>query len=108
MFKRCESPVVGLLILEIKIHGAKSLKDRRQVVRSLVTILRRRWNVSVSDLGPLDSWSDAIMAIGVIGSSFDSVEDLLSEVSQFLTIKEDLAEFSIVRMKREVEKHDIF
>ncbi|HCD71150.1 MAG TPA: DUF503 domain-containing protein [Thermovirga lienii] len=108
MWRNYESPVVCILMLEIKVQGAKSLKDRRQVFRSLQTLLRKRWNVSVSDLGPPGSWSDLAMAVGVVGSSFESVEGTLSEVMRFLNMKEELAEFTIVRMKREVEKYDIF
>jgi hypothetical protein len=48
------------------------------------------------------------MAVGIVGSSFDSVEDTLSDVMRFLNMKEELSEFSIVRMKREVEKYDVF
>ncbi|KUK42430.1 MAG: Uncharacterized protein XD70_0748, partial [Thermovirga lienii] len=61
-----------------------------------------------SDLGPPGSWSDLAMAVGVVGSSFESVEGTLSEVMRFLNMKEELSEFSIVRMKREVEKYDVF
>jgi len=108
MWRSYESPVFGILMLEIKVQGAKSLKDRRQVFRSLQTLLRKRWNVSVTDLGPSGSWSDLAMAVGIVGSSFDSVEDTLSDVMRFLNMKEELSEFSIVRMKREVEKYDVF
>ena len=39
---------VGRLQIEIEIPGARSLKDRRNVVRSLKQRLRARFNVAVA------------------------------------------------------------
>ncbi len=41
---------VGLLTLEIYIPDAHSLKDKRQVIRSLKDRLRSRFNVAVAEL----------------------------------------------------------
>lgn len=44
--------IVGLLRVELFISDAASLKDRRQVVKSLLDRLAHRHNVAVADLGP--------------------------------------------------------
>ncbi len=46
---------VGLLTLELHIAEAQSLKDKRQVLRSLKDRLRAQFNVAVAELvlGPL-------------------------------------------------------
>jgi len=41
---------VGLLTLELHIPDAQSLKDKRQVLRSLKDKLRREFNVAVAEL----------------------------------------------------------
>jgi uncharacterized protein len=41
---------VGLLTLELHIPDAQSLKDKRQVLRSLKDKLRRQFNVAVAEL----------------------------------------------------------
>ena len=41
---------VGMLVLELGIEHAQSLKDRRQAVRSLKDRLRNGFNVSVAEL----------------------------------------------------------
>ena len=40
--------VIGLLTLDLHFPGARSLKDKRQALRSLETKLRNRLNVAVS------------------------------------------------------------
>ena len=47
---------IGLLTLEIYIPEAHSLKDKRQVLRSLKDRLRRKFNVAVAELDGQDSW----------------------------------------------------
>ena len=42
--------MIALLTLELHIEAAQSIKDRRQVVRSLKDRLRTSFNVSVAEL----------------------------------------------------------
>ncbi len=98
----------GILIVYLRIPWASSLKDRRQVVRSLVERLKKKWNVAVTDMGPKDSWMDAGLAVGTIGSSYDSVLSRLGEVEQYVRRREDESEFFIVSVQREVDKYDTF
>lgn len=98
----------GILLLHLRIPGATSLKDRRQVVRSLVERLKKKWNVTVADIGPRDSWTDAGLAVGTLGSSYDSVLSRLGEVEIFVERREDESDFFIVSVQREVDKYDTF
>src|ERR1700677_2349183 len=47
---------IGLLTLEIHIADARSLKDKRQVLRSLKDRLRARFNVAVAELEHQELW----------------------------------------------------
>ena len=60
---------IGLLTLEIYIPEAHSLKDKRQVLRSLKDRLRGRFNVAVAELDHQDTWQRS--QIGVVSLSND-------------------------------------
>jgi uncharacterized protein YlxP (DUF503 family) len=62
---------VGLLTLEIYIPDAHSLKDKRQVIRSLKDRLRSRFNVAVAELDYQDTWQRS--QIGVVSLSNNAV-----------------------------------
>ena len=47
---------VAQLTLEIRIEHAQSLKDRRQVVRSLKDQLRQGFNASVAEMDEAVTW----------------------------------------------------
>ena len=60
---------VAKLILEIEIPHAQSLKDRRQVVRSMKDKLRQGFNLSVAELDEGLVWNRATLGIVTISSS---------------------------------------
>jgi len=61
---------VGLLTLEIFIPDSHSLKDKRQVLRSLKDRLRARFNVAVAELDHQDTWQRS--QVGVVSLSNDA------------------------------------
>jgi uncharacterized protein YlxP (DUF503 family) len=74
---------IGKLTLELAIPHAQSLKDRRQVVRSLKDKLRNTFNLSIAELnegGPL--WNQATFHIAVVASSMQSLTQHLSSIDR--------------------------
>ena len=61
---------IGLLTLEIHIPDAQSLKDKRQVLRSLKDRLRARFNVAVAELDHQETWQRA--QVGIVTLSDDA------------------------------------
>jgi len=63
--------VIGLLTLDLHFPGARSLKDKRQVLRSLETRLRHRFNVAVAEVEHQELWQRSRLA--VVGVNTDRV-----------------------------------
>ena len=72
-------PIV-LLTLEIRIEMAHSLKDRRQVVRSLKEKLRHGFNISVAELDEAVTWQSATIGVTAISNSRDYLSGLMRQV----------------------------
>ena len=70
------------LTLEIRIEHARSLKDRRQVVRSLKDQLRQGFNVSVAELDEAVTWQSASIGIAAISASRDYLRGQMEEVER--------------------------
>ena len=60
---------IAKLTLEIEIAHAQSLKDRRQVVRSMKDKLRHSFNLSVAELDDGIVWNRATIGIVAISNS---------------------------------------
>lgn len=76
---------IAYLNLELRIEGAQSLKDRRQVLRSLKDRLRSGFNVSVAEIDPTDLWQSATLGVVAISSSRDYLEGLMKQVEAAAT-----------------------
>jgi uncharacterized protein YlxP (DUF503 family) len=73
---------VAQLTLEIRIEHAQSLKDRRQVVRSLKDQLRQGFNVSVAELDEAATWQSATIGVAAISRSRDYLHGLMEEAER--------------------------
>ena len=73
---------LATLTLELRIETAQSLKDKRQVVRSLKDKLRARFNVSVAELEEGDPWQRATIGVVAISGSRDYLQSLMQSVEK--------------------------
>ena len=76
---------VGLLTLELHIADAQSLKDKRQVLRSLKDRLRSGFNVSVAELEASGLWNRATIGVVSISDSRDYLDGLMKNVERQAT-----------------------
>jgi uncharacterized protein YlxP (DUF503 family) len=74
--------VVGVLRLTLYIHGAASLKDKRQVLRKVVDRLRSRFNVSVAEVGDNDVWQRAVVGIVAVSNDRSFVNGVLDKCAR--------------------------
>jgi uncharacterized protein YlxP (DUF503 family) len=75
---------IAKLTVEISIPHAQSLKDRRQVVRSLKDKLRHGFNVSVAELDDANLWNRATLGIAAISGSSAYLDGQMREVDDAL------------------------
>jgi uncharacterized protein YlxP (DUF503 family) len=76
---------IAFLTLELHIEAAQSLKDKRQVVRSLKDRLRGSFNVSVAELDPGPVWNRATIGVVGISDSRDYLDGLMKNVERQAT-----------------------
>src|SRR6516165_8783710 len=83
-----QSPIImpiAYLTLELRIEGAQSLKDKRQVLRSVKDRLRNSFNVSVAEIDGTDLWQRATIGVVSISDSRDYLEGLMRNVEREAT-----------------------
>ena len=72
---------VGLLLIELHLSGARSLKDKRMVVRGVKDRLKK-FNVAVAETEFQDLWQRAGLEIVTVSSNEDAVTRALDAVVQ--------------------------
>jgi uncharacterized protein len=73
--------VIGLLTLDLHFPGARSLKDKRQALRSLETRIRNRFNVSIAEVEHQDLWQRARLAVVSVNTDHGHLESTLQSVA---------------------------
>ena len=76
---------IAHLTLELRIEGAQSLKDKRQVTRSLKDKLRASFNVAVAEVESSEMWQTATIAVVSVSESRDYLQGLMRNVEAAAT-----------------------
>ena len=73
---------VGLLTLELRIRGSRSLKDKRAVLRRLKDRLRGRHNVSVAETDFHDDHQRSVLAVAAVSGDPSRADEVLDRAEQ--------------------------
>ncbi len=73
---------IAHLTIELRIEGAHSLKDKRQVLRRMKDRLRHSFNVSVAEMDASDLWNQATIGVAAISDSRDYLEGLVQNIER--------------------------
>jgi uncharacterized protein YlxP (DUF503 family) len=76
--------IVGVAVVELRVHESQSLKEKRGVVRKIVGRLRHRFNVSVAEVGGQDTWQRAVVGLTMAGSDETVVRNGLARALEFV------------------------
>ena len=74
--------VVGILVLELRLQGSRSLKDKRHLVRSLIERARKDFQVGIAEVGDQDLWGNATVCASCPSGSATHAEAVLGKVER--------------------------
>lgn len=75
---------IGMLQVQISLPESHSLKDKRQVLRSLKDRILNSMNVSVAETGRQDAWQFAELTFVTVAGQAEVVDKRLAAVSEAL------------------------
>jgi uncharacterized protein YlxP (DUF503 family) len=76
--------VIGSLTVTIHVPESQSLKEKRQVVRSVVSRLRQTFNVAVAEVGDQDVWQLATLGIACVSGEARHADEMCQKVLRHL------------------------
>jgi uncharacterized protein YlxP (DUF503 family) len=76
--------VIGSLTVSIHIPESHSLKEKRQVVQSVVARLRRTFNIAVAEVGDQDTWQLATIGIACVSGDGRHADEMCQKVLRHL------------------------
>jgi uncharacterized protein YlxP (DUF503 family) len=76
--------VIGILTVQVRIPQAGSLKEKRQVLKSMKDRMRNGFNVSITEVDGLNRKQEAVLAIVQVSTDNRHTNSILSRVINFL------------------------
>ena len=72
--------VVGVCTIELELPMVASLKEKRQIVQSIMRRIRNEFNVSIGEVDAQDSWQMAVLAASCISTDSAYAHGLLTKL----------------------------
>jgi uncharacterized protein len=76
--------VIGILLLEIRLPGCQSLKEKRSRLKPLLARLHREFNVSAAELSQNDSWQQALIGCSLLSNNKAHTERSLMKIGSWV------------------------
>jgi uncharacterized protein YlxP (DUF503 family) len=80
---------VGVLRISLHIPHARSLKEKRSVVRRFRDRIRARFEVSIAEVGAQDLLQSAVFGVSVVSADSKICDSVLAQVARAAEVQED-------------------
>ena len=90
---------IGVLTVKLHIPWSHSLKEKRQVIKSLCAKARQHYNVAAAEVGAQELWQSAELCFVCVAAAAKPCQSQLDALERFV---EETTEAVIVEMTREL------
>ena len=91
--------IVGTVVFDLHLPGVNSLKEKRRIIKSLMTRIMNKYNVSIAEVALNDSHRSAQIGVGMVGNEIKFVDQALSKVVREV---ESNPQFNVVDYRVEI------
>jgi uncharacterized protein len=85
------------LLVDLHLPAARSLKEKRMVVKSIVDGARHKFRVAAAEVGYLDQWQRAELGFAVVSGSERQAVAVVDELDRFIWSRPEIEVLSMER-----------
>ncbi|MBN1636198.1 MAG: DUF503 domain-containing protein [Deltaproteobacteria bacterium] len=93
--------VIGALKVQMRINGARSLKEKRKVLKSIKDRVKQM-NISIAEVDDQDKWQAATIGLAVVSNDAVHINSMMDKVMNVFYSNGDLeilnSQFEIVHV----------
>ena len=93
---------VGACQVRLHLPESHSLKDKRQVVKSVLAKVRAHFEVAAAEVADLDVWQVAALGLACVSNDPAHAEDILQHAARY--IEESRPDVAVTDVRIEVER----
>lgn len=91
--------IIGTLEVDIRLFSPNSLKEKRRIIKSLISRIRSKFNVSIAEVGDHSLWQRARLGIVLLSPNTSYSNRILDKILDCMEKEKD---FFIVECKKEI------
>jgi uncharacterized protein len=84
MLWKALSMVIGVCKIILSTEEASSLKEKRQIIKSLIERLKSRFNASVAEVDLNDAWKSAVIGVACVSNESSHVDSMIANIVNFV------------------------
>lgn len=74
--------VVGVLQIDLRLHGPQNLKEKRSVVQKIVARCRNRFPASCAEVGHQELWQRTLLGFALVSSTEEVIAPIFSRLEE--------------------------
>jgi uncharacterized protein YlxP (DUF503 family) len=94
--------IVGSGIIDLRIWGCRSLKEKRGIISRIIKRTQHEFNISIAEVGDNDNWKRARIGFCVVGNDSRYINSKIDHIFDFI---ENLQIAEIVNSKFEITSY---
>lgn len=76
--------IVGVTEITLHLPESHSLKDKRQIIQSIMARTRQRFEVAIAEVDENDLWQIAKLGVSCVSNSRQHAEEVLNHVRRYI------------------------
>lgn len=76
--------VIGSCTIKLRLFEVNSLKDKRQIIKSIIGRIKSRFNVSIAEIDLNNSWQTTLIGFACVTNDSHHANQILSNVIRFI------------------------
>jgi uncharacterized protein len=76
--------IIGVSQITLHLPGSQSLKDKRQIIQSVMARVRNRFEVAIAEVDQQDRWQIAVLGISCVSNSSAHADEVLGRVQRYI------------------------
>ncbi|MFP4661525.1 MAG: DUF503 domain-containing protein [Halanaerobiales bacterium] len=81
---------IGVMRLELYMPASASLKDKRNIIKSLMEQCRNKYNISIAEIEKLEIWKNSVIGIASVSNDWKLIEKIFQGIIRYIDTLNDL------------------
>ncbi|KXG78934.1 DUF503 domain-containing protein [Thermotalea metallivorans] len=76
--------MIGACTVELMMYEPNTLKEKRQIIKSLIGRIQSRFNASVAEVDMQDKWRSAVIGIACVSTTTKHAHQMIQSIIKFI------------------------